>query len=103
MAKCLEAIHQVSVKLEVDATIRNLSCLFVHMKVFIRIEESTMIQWPQHGEEILENTLQILRGWQYPLMSGGEADGQGGYCSTSKDEEGILQYLRAMLRPLTLL
>ena len=62
-----------------------------------------LIQWPQHGEEILENTLRILRGWQYPLMSGGEADGQGGYCSTSKDEEGILQYLRAMLRPLTLL
>ena len=24
------------------------------------------------------------------LMSGGEADGQGGYCSISKDEEGIL-------------
>ena len=26
-------------------------------------------------------------------MSGGEADGRGGYCLTSKGEEGILQYL----------
>ena len=36
------------------------------------------------------------------LMSGGEADGRGGYCPTPKDEEGIFQYLRAMPRPLTL-
>ena len=34
--------------------------------------------------------------------SGGEADGGGGIASTSKDEEGIFQYLRAMLMPLTL-
>ena len=60
-------------------------------------------QWHQHGEEVLENTLKILRGWAIPSpMSGGEADGRGGYCPTPKDEEGIFQYLRAMPRPLTL-
>ena len=39
---------------------------------------------------------------QYPPTSGGEADGGGGYCSTPKDEEGIKQYLRAMLMVLPL-
>ena len=43
------------------------------------------------------------RYWKIPSpMSGGEADGRGGYCPTPKDEEGIFQYLRAMPRPLTL-
>ena len=57
----------------------------------------------RHGEGVLENTLLILKGLgNNPLMSGGEANGRGGYCPTPKDEEGIFQYLRAMPRPLTL-
>ena len=36
-----------------------------------------MEQWPRHGEEVLENTLQILRGWAIPSpMSGGEAEAE---------------------------
>ena len=35
-------------------------------------------------------------------ISGGKADGGGGFASTSKDEEEIFQYLRDMPRPLTL-
>ena len=33
-----------------------------------------MGQWHRHGEEVLENTHRILRGWQYLPMSRGEAD-----------------------------
>lgn len=39
---------------------------------------------------------------QYPPISGGEADGGGGYWSTSKDEEHIEQYVQAMLTVLSL-
>ena len=49
-----------------------------------------MIQWREDGEEAI-----------LP-KSRGEAEGLGGIASTSKDEEGILQYLRAILTPLTL-
>ena len=41
-------------------------------------------------------------GVQDGPMVEGEANGQGAIASTSKDEEGIFQYLRAMLIPLTL-
>ena len=34
-------------------------------------------QWPKHGEEILENILQILRGLGNIPLSRGEAEGQG--------------------------
>ena len=40
--------------------------------------------------------------WQYLPMSRGEAEGQGGYWKTSKDEVGIFQSHRAMTVPLPL-
>ena len=41
----------------------------------------------RHGEGVLENTLLILKGLgNNPLMSGGEANGRGGYCPTPKDK-----------------
>ena len=61
-----------------------------------------LIQWHNHGEEVLANTLRIREVQAIPPISGGEADGGGGIAWTSKDEEGIRQYLRAMVMPLTL-
>ena len=40
-------------------------------------------QWHNHGKEVLANTLRILRGIAWTL----------------KDEEGIHQYLQAMVMP----
>ena len=59
-------------------------------------------QWHQHGSEVLENTLLILRGRAIPPLSVGFASGhRGGYCPTPQDLEGIFQYLLAMPRPLS--
>ena len=64
------------------------------------------------GAEEWDNGLGISRrywkisskSWEVeaPPISGGEADGGGGFASTSKDEEEIFQYLWDMPRPLTL-
>ena len=84
-------------------------------------------QWHRHGSEVLKNTLiqeQIYfllynnvsglnmarRYWkipsssfevqQYPPRPSASPPDFRGYCPTSQDLEGILQYLLAMLRPL---